>query len=81
MCVLQVSIGQCQCQNLIFEIFRFLCSITVTITITVFGAYINLSIRTMTIKFKASYVSLSVSYIPSLERGGVSELSLAQADR
>ena len=79
------SIGQCQCQNLIFRnlfVFHFRSRIRlVTITITVYGAYINLSIRTKTIKFKSSYVSLSVSYIRSLERGGVSELSLAQADR
>ena len=59
--------------NLLSEFFRVL----FRITITMFGAYLKLRFAPR----RSSYVSLSVSYDRSLERGGMSELSLAQADR
>jgi hypothetical protein len=65
--MLQVSIGQCQTQLPIGQCqFQFSFFVFLDYTISI-PSY--------------RYVSLSVSKLRSLERGGVSELSQAQVDR
>ena len=51
---------------------------SVSVSIFVFRFVSGLLLR---YRFQARYVSLSVSKLRSLERGGVSELSQAQVDR
>ena len=71
--MLQVSLGQCQsigqCQ---FQFFRFGCQFQFSI-FSFIGLLLSIP--------SYGYVSLSVSKLRSLERGGVSELSQAQVDR
>ena len=65
--MLQVSIGQCQTQLSIGQ-YQFEFS---------FFVFLDYTISIPSYR----YVSLSVSKLRSLERGGVSELSQAQVDR
>ena len=75
--MLQVSLGQCQsigqCQ------FQYFVNWSVSVSIFRFSIFSFIGLLLSIPSY--GYVSLSVSKLRSLERGGVSELSQAQVDR
>ncbi len=68
--MLQVSLGQCQTIDTVSDSI-----INWSVSVSIFVSFLGLSIPSY------RYVSLSVSKLRSLERGGLFELSQAQGDR
>jgi hypothetical protein len=73
-CMLQVSLGQCQTIDTVSDsIINGQCQSQFS--------FFSFFLLLLSIASSYRYVSLSVSKLRSLERGGVSELSQAQVDR